>query len=117
MKTFRNTILQLLAMCMLLTACTQAGLAPAQSLEEKIAYGYSVNAAVRTSAAQALKAGSINISDAKQALVITDTARDALDAASTANGQGDTTTAMGKLAMATALLTQLQQYLQTKGVK
>lgn len=117
MKTIRNTIMQLLALCLILTACTQLGLAPAQSLDQKIAYGYSVNAAVRTSAAQALNAGTIDITEAKQALAVTDTARAALDAATAANGHGDTTTAMGKLEMATSLLTQLQQYLQTKGVK
>ncbi len=117
MKTLRSNFFAMLVMCMLLTACAQVGLAPAESFDQKLAYGYSTVAAVRTSAADALKSGTITVSDAKQALVITDTARTALDAASEANGHGDTTTAIGKLAMATAMLTQLQQYLQSKGVK
>jgi hypothetical protein len=117
MKSIRNTILLVLSMFVLLTACTQMGLAPAQGLDEKIAYGYSVDAAVRTSAAQALNAGTINVADAKQVLVATDSARVVLDGASAASRYGDVPTAMQKLATATALLTQIQQYLQSKGVK
>lgn len=117
MKTIRSTILTLLAMCMLLTACAQVGLAPAQSFDQKLAYGYSTVTAVRTSAAQALNAGTIDVLDAKKALAITDEARAGLDAAGAANGHGDTSTAVGKLALATALLTQLQQYLISRGVK
>lgn len=117
MKSIRSTFLTILAMCVLLTACAQVGLAPAESFDQKLAYGYSTVAAVRTSAADALKAGTITVSDARQALVITDTARSALDAAGTANVAGDMSTAIGKLTAATALLTQLQQYLQSKGVK
>lgn len=117
MKTIRNTILTLLAMCMLLTACAQFGLAPPQSFDQKLAYGYSTVATVRTSAAQALTAGVITVADAERALVVTDEARAGLDAAGAASGAGDTTTAAGKLALATGLLAQLQQYLQSKGVK
>lgn len=117
MKSIRSKFFAILAMCMMLTACAQVGLAPAETFDQKLAYGYSTLAAVRISSADALKTGAITVSDAKQALVITDTARASLDAASAANGAGDVSTAIGKLQAATALLTQLQQYLQSKGVK
>ncbi len=117
MKTIRSKFFAFLAMFALLTACAQLGLAPAETFDQKLAYGYSTLAAVRISSADALKSGTINISDAKQALVITDTARASLDAASAANGTGDMSTAVGKLAAATALLTQLQQYLISKEKK
>lgn len=117
MKSLRNTIFSILALCLMLAACTQVGLAPADGFEQKLAYGYSTVAAVRTSAAQALTAGTIDIVDAKKTLAVTDEARAGLDAAGAANGHGDTSTAIGKLATATALLTQLQQYLIAKGAK
>lgn len=115
MKSLRTTFLAL-ALC-LLTACAQMGLTQASSFDQQLAYGYSTVAAVRTSAANALTAGTITVPDAQKALATTDTARIALDAAGEANGHGDVSTATGKLAMATALLTQLQQYLKSKGAK
>jgi len=117
MKSVRNSIYAVLAMLMLLTACAQVGLAPAETFDQKLAYGYSTVTAVRTSAAQALNAGSIDITDAKQALSVTDGARSALDAAGTAFRSGDTATATGKLEAATALLTQLQAYLNARSKK
>lgn len=117
MKQFRNCFAGFLALCMLLTACAQLGLTPAETFDQKLAYGYSTVAAVRTSSADALNAGKITVPDAQRALVVTDTARAALDAAGDANRAGDASTAIGKLTLATALLTQFQQYLQSKGVK
>lgn len=116
MKTLLSRI-TMLAVCLMLAACAQMGLAPADSFDQKLAYGYSTVAAVRTSAAQALTAGTITKADAVKALDTTDTARAALDAAGAASGAGDTSTAVGKLALASALLTQIQHYLVSKGIK
>jgi outer membrane protein TolC len=117
MKTIRSSFYAMLAMLMMLTACAQVGLSPAETFDQKLAYGYSTVTAVRTSAAQALNAGTIDITEAKQALSVTDSARSALDAAGASFSAGDTTTAMGKLEAATTLLTQLQAYLNLRGKK
>ena len=103
-------------------ACAQVGMAPAQSVAEQIGYGYGTVAAVRTSTAQALTAGTIKVSDATQVQTIADQARALLDGAKAALPKPcpptgpcvqDTTTAAGKLALATSMLTQLQTYLTT----
>lgn len=117
MRSIRKTFYSMLAVCMLITACTQVGLAPADSFDQKLAYGYGAVAAVRTSAAQAVTAGTISTADARSVLAVTDTARATLDAAGTANVAGDTSTALGKLAAASALIAQLQQFLTARGVK
>lgn len=101
----------------LLVACAQVGLAPAQSFDERLAYGYSTVTSVRTSAAAALNTGAISVTDAEHALTVTDQARAGLDAAKVSNGVGDTSTATGKLAAATSVLVEVQQYLAAKGVK
>lgn len=100
-----------------LVACTQIGLAPAQSFDEKLAYGYSTVTSVRTSAATALDTGLIQVTDAQHVLDVTDQARAGLDAAKVASTAGDTTTAAGKLTLATSVLVEVQQYLIAKGVK
>lgn len=102
---------------LLLAACAQLGLEAPQTFEERLAYAYSQNAAIRTSAAQALKAGTITKSDAQQVLTTTDTARAALDESRKFQVAGDTSTALGKLTMASSLLTTVQTFLTSKGVK
>lgn len=97
-----------------LMGCSSLSLAPATSFEEKLAYAYSLDTSLRLSASSALQAGAIKVDDAQTVLSITDQARAALDAARVA---GDPSTAASKLALATSLLTQLQQYLLSKGVK
>lgn len=109
---------KLLAIALLVLAgCAQIGVAPPQSFDQQLAYGYGTITAVRTSAAQALQSQTIQVADAQQVLTATDTARTGLDAAKAASGLGDTTTATGKLTAAMAVLTQVQQFLTTKGVK
>lgn len=107
----------LLVLALLLSACAQLGLQQPQTFSEQLAYAYSQNAAIRTSAAQALKAGTITKSDAQQVLTTTDTARTALDEARKFQSVGDTSTALGKLTMASSLLTTVQTFLTSKGVK
>ncbi len=123
MKSIMKSIHTLFALCAVMLACTvldgcsTIGLAPAQSFDQQLAYGYGTVASVRTTAASALNAGAITTTDAQQVLTVTDTARATLDVAGTASKAGDVNTAMGKLQIATSLLSQIQQYLSTKGVK
>lgn len=109
-------VLFLFVLAIALSACQQLGLATPQTFTEKLAYGYSQNAAIRTSAAQSLQAGTINKSDAQQVLATTDTARSALDEARRFQSTGDTATALGKLQLATGLLQSVQVFLKSKGV-
>ena len=108
MRQLRYAIVLLAA---LLAACTQLGLQAPQTFSQKLAYGYSTLASVRTTAAHALDAKQITVADAKQVLDLSDQARALLDAAGMAQGTGDLSTAASKLALATTILTQLQTYL------
>lgn len=101
----------------LMAGCAQLGLVTPETFTEKLAYAYSQNAAIRTSAAQALKTNAITKSDAQQVLQTTDTARAALDEARKFQGAGDTSTALGKLQLATSLLQTVQTFLNSRGVK
>lgn len=100
-----------------LAGCASIGAVTPTSTDEKIAYAYGTVTAVRQSCTQALTTGVLPTSGAQQCLTVTDGARTALDAAKVAEGAGDDTTALGKLALATTLLTQIQQYLTAQGVK
>ncbi len=102
---------------LLLTACAQLGLAPAKSFDQQVAYGYSTLASVRSTAANALKTKTIDVSDAEQVQALADQARAGLDAARGAWNVGDTQTAMGRLQLANSVLTQLAVFLQSKGAK
>lgn len=108
----------MLAFIVLFTAwvssCAYLGLEPAQSFDERLAYAVTQNAAVRTAAANALEAKTIDVDDAKRVLAITDQARTALDAARLAAGVGDLNTAESRLTLAATLLTELQRYLRQR---
>jgi len=107
-------ILACSALLFLLTACASLGLAPASSFEERLAYAVSQNAAVRNAAAVSLERQEIALEDAQRVLKITDEVRTALDAARLASGVGDTSTAEGRLQLATAILVELQNYLRSR---
>lgn len=106
--------LALIPLLFLLTACASLGLAPASTFEERLAYAVSQNAAVRTAAAVSLERNEIALADAQRVLKITDEVRTALDAAKLASGLGDTSTAEGRLQLATAILIELQNYLRSR---
>ena len=99
----------------LLAGCAQLGLAPAQTLDEKLAYAYGTHTAVQRAAASALTARDISSADAEQVLKLADESRALLDGARAAAKIGDTSTADGKLLLATSILAQLQTYLRSKG--
>lgn len=109
MKVVRLRIF-LVALLTLLASCAQLGLAPAQSFDQKLAYAYGTHTAVLQAATSALTAKVITVDDAKQVATLADQSRALLDAARIA---GDPTEASNKLLLATAILTQLQAYLQS----
>ena len=120
MKTLYSRLFLVAVLLGLLAGCAGLGLAPAQSTEQKLAYSYGTVSALRTSAAQALTAGTISVGDAKKVLVDTDAAKAALDAgkAALASGTADSTSVVANnLAIATGILTQVQAFLTSKGVK
>ena len=110
MRPLRNAFAVLALV--LLAAC--AAWQPAQTFEQKLAYGYSVHTAVLNTAAAGVEAGELSTSDGQQVLRLADESRALLDASRAASGLGDIKTAEGQLALATSLLTQLQTYLRTR---
>lgn len=99
------------------TGCAQMGVAPPQSLDEGLAYVESQVTALETSAAQAVTVGALKPAVASSILSIGDQATAAIKSAKAAESVGDTSTAQGKLALATSLLSQLTAALTAAGVK
>ena len=106
--------LAIVPLLLILTACASIGLAPASSFEERLAYAVSQNAAVRNTAAVSLERNELSVEDAQRVLKITDEVRTALDAARLAAGAGDTSTAEGRLQLATSILVNLQAFLRSR---
>ena len=97
-----------------LVACAQLGLSSAKTFDQKLAYAYGTHTAVLQSAAAAVNAKTLSPTDGEEVLKLADESRALLDAAKAA---GDTATGGSKLALATTILTQLQTYLNARGVK
>lgn len=114
MRTLRVTAILLV----LLAGCAQLGLAPAQTLSQKIAYAYGTHTAVLQATTAAVTAGTLSSSDATSVLKMADGSQALLDSARALAAAGDVNGATNKLALATAALTALQQYLNAHtGVK
>lgn len=96
-----------------IAACSQLGIAPAQTFNQKLAYATGVHTAVLQATTAAVTSGALSSSDGQAVLVQADNAKTILDAANVANASGDITGATNKLALATAALTTLQSYLNT----
>lgn len=95
----------------LLTACASLGLAPAQSLDQRLAYGYSTLSAVQFAAANATAAGELSKSDAESVLKLADQSRVLLDSAKSLLAT-DPDGAATKLDLAVAILAQIQAHLR-----
>jgi hypothetical protein len=106
--------LSIAPLLLILVACAQLGLEPAQTFDERLAYAVAQNAAVRQAAANSLNAKEIEVTDAQFVLKTTDEARTLLDAASAASGAGDVSTAEGRLSLAANVLVQVQNYLRSR---
>lgn len=98
-----------------MVGCTSLGLQPAKSFDERLAYAYSTHTSVLTAAANSVEAGTLGADDAQQLLAMTDDARLLLDSARVAATGGDVGTAEGRLTLATNVLTELLNYLNSKG--
>lgn len=98
-----------------LVGCASLGLAPAQTLNQKIAYAYGTHKAVLEATTASVAAGKISSTDATQVLKLADDSGVLLDAATSLAASGDTTGAANKLALATAALTALQTFLNSHG--
>jgi len=114
MTPIRNTAFLLIV---LLAGCAQLGLATPQSFDEKIAYAYGTNTAIRQASTAALDAGKISSTDMRQVMAVNDQAGALLDAARAANDAGHGADADAHLRMATSILTSIQAFLDAKGVK
>ena len=99
------------ALVLMLIACASAGLAPATTFTDKLAYAYGLHTAVLQATTAGVLNSSVTPADAEAILKQSDTAQGLLDAARLANGVGDLTTATNKLALAVAALQALQTYL------
>lgn len=95
-----------------ISACASAGLAPAQTFNEKLAYGYGVDTSILQATTKAVMAGNLSSSDAQKVLVDSDNAKHMLDAAA-ALAATDKAGANSKLALALAALTAVQDYMNT----
>lgn len=96
-----------------LSGCTQLGIAPAQSFDQKLAYAEQVDTAVLTASTVSLRAQQISSDDHEKVITMADQAKGLIDSAkllSTTDPAG----ANAKLALATSVLTQLQTYLNSR---
>jgi hypothetical protein len=84
-----------------------------QSFPERLAAGYSLNAAVRQSAVTLLQSKTITADDGESVLQTTDAARAGLDVARSL-AQTDLTSAEAKLAATHTVLVALQSYLASR---
>lgn len=106
------------ALFLLVSACATAPQPAApQSVSQGILYADGLLTAAAQSADNALNVRTLSTADAQKVNAIIQTANTALEAARTANAAGNASGAQANLQMANAAITQLQQYLLSKGVK
>lgn len=99
-----------------ITGCASLGLTPAGSFDARLAYAYGTHTAVLQAASAAVTAGTISKKDGETVLTLATQSRALLDSARAVENT-DPTTAAGRLTLAVNVLTQIQTYLQSKGVK
>ena len=100
----------------LITACASLGLAPADSFDARLAYAYGTHTAVLQAASAAVNAGTLTPKDGEAVLTLAQQSRTLLDSARAVEST-DPSTAAGRLTLAASILTQLQTFLQSRGVK
>jgi hypothetical protein len=99
-----------------LSGCTALGLAPTQTLDQKLAYAYSgVDAALKT-IVLATADGTLSSAKATAANQMTLAVKSTLDTAR-ATESTNAPSAANDLALATSALTAVQQYLTSNGAK
>lgn len=107
----------LLLVCLLsVSGCASLGLAPAQTLDQKIEYGYAGVDGVLKAIPPALTAGTLSSATATKANTLALNVKQLLDSARAAENT-DVTSAQNDLNLAISALTAVQQYLTRNGVK
>lgn len=100
-----------------LQGCEQLGIRQAKTFNENAAYALAQTTALREAATESLELGQLSVGDAEYVLKLTDQSRALIDAAQLAYAGGDIATAEGRLQLVIGVLTQVQTYLNSKGVK
>ena len=96
--------------------CAALGLEEAKSLSDRIAYAEGMNTALREASTDALNHAEISSGDMEHVQVVNQEVKRTLAAARALLGT-DVASAEGRLLTAMTLLTELQTYLRSKGVK
>lgn len=110
MRRFSLPVFTLLAT--MLAGCGLFGLQAPESFNERLAYATSTTSAVYDSIAVATRAGDISPDDAEDLIEITDRARDLLISARRIQDAGETAEASRQLALALAIVTEVQRFSQ-----
>ncbi len=97
-----------------LQGCGLLGLQESKTFSEDYAYALGQTTALRTAAKQALEARQISLKDAEYVLQVTDQSRAYLDTAQQVYTAGDSLKGKTQLELATAVLTQLQTFLNAR---
>ena len=87
-----------------------------QGFEQRVAYSYGTYTAVVNTAAHGTEIGTLSTSDAETTLDMARNARQLLDLAHAAYKRGDEIEANDRLALALTVLTELQRYLERRGL-
>jgi hypothetical protein len=87
-----------------------------QGFDQRLAYAYGSYTAVVNSAAHGVEVGSLSLEDGEAALATARNARQFLDAAHNAWRLGEVAEADDKLILALAVLSELQRYLERRGL-
>lgn len=95
-----------------LTACAALGLSSPQSFDERLAYAVTTTSAVYDSIAVETRDGRISPDDAEDLVAIADRARDLLISARRIHDAGQEAEASRQLALALAIVTEIQRYSQ-----
>jgi hypothetical protein len=106
-----------LAVTLLLAGCSSLGLTPPKTLDQQLAYAYGGVTGVLQALPGARQAGTLSYAQESSVNQMALSVRALLDSARIAEASGNTTGAQKDLALATAALTAVQQYLTQHGVK
>ena len=97
----------------LLTGCAALGISTPQSLDERLAYAQTIDTAVLAASTSALRAGQISADDHEHVIKIADQVKGLIDSAR-AIASTDSEGADAKLRLATAILTEIQSFLNSR---
>lgn len=103
--------------CITAMGCTGLGLTEPKTFRDDYAYALGQVTALRTTAATSLEQRQISIKDAEYVMQVTDQSRAYLDTAKQVYEAGELLKGKTQLEVATSVLLQLQQFLNTRASK